>query len=99
MAQAAYMNGHLRSAQSRKRHVQTLTREREQSRKRAAEAADDARLGQAARNRRALREQALAERGKLRRRSHPVRLVMICSALFFTGLGGLYLVDLGADGG
>lgn len=94
MARAAYMSGHLRSAERRKRHVQALTREREQRLKRASTAAEDARIEEAMRNRRVLRERAAEARRELRRRTQPVRIALVFSALFFCGLGGLYLVDV-----
>jgi hypothetical protein len=94
MPQVQYKSGHLLTAADRKRHVQTLAREREQRQRRATAAADEARIEEAARKRRALREQAAAARRELRRRTQPVRIVLVFSVLFFTGLGGLYLVDV-----
>jgi hypothetical protein len=46
------------------------------------------------RNRRVLRERAAEARHELRRRTQPVRIALVFSALFFCGLGGLYLVDV-----
>lgn len=94
MARVNYAGGQFQNATDRKRRVQSLARERELRVRRAVDEEKEARVEAAMIKRRALREQALSARGAVARRADPIRLVLITSALFFIGLGGLYLVDV-----
>jgi hypothetical protein len=94
MALVNYAGSQFQNATDRKRRVQSLAREHELRVRRAVDQQNEARVEAAMIKRRALREQALATRSAAARRADPIRLVLITSALFFIGLGGLYLVDV-----